>query len=1306
MNPTPSQQEIWVASKAGGEDASRAFNECLTLTLRGALDAEALAAAFKGVLERHEVLRCAFSPEGDRLVAAPLAGISLARVDLSGGSADAPAARATRLDELLRREVETPFDLERPPLVRASLIRLQPDVHVFAFTAHYAVCDGWSAGVVARELGALYRARTGGAPAELAPAPSFAAYAAAAQAGGEAVAKAEAYWLERLAGELKPIELPMDRPRPARRTYASRRLEVPLAPALLAPLRRAGAPLLATFAGAVGAWLSRLTGQRDLVLGVSVPGQGAVSAGAGTDTLVGHCVHLLPMRAEIDPNASFSTHVAATGRRLAEAEGQQEVALGPLLRRLGLQFDPSRVPLVPVCVSLDVDAGPPDFGALAVARATVPRAFETFELYISAVDRGGHLVVEWSYNTALFDEATIARWMREVEALLADAAARPETPLKELSVLAPEECALLTRFNETRRPLAGVPVHEQVAARARQRPTHAAIRFRGRTFTYAEIDRRANQLARRLQREGVAPRACVGVYLNRSEMLPVALLAVLKCGASYVPMDPAYPPDRLAMMAEDAAVRVVVTQNDLLAGMPRVDKAICVDTLRAEIDAESGDPLDIAVRADDRAYVLFTSGSTGRPKGVEIPHGALENFLASMQRAPGFAAGDRLLAITTVSFDIAGLELHLPLVTGGTVVLAERSDALDPEILAGLLEREDISVMQATPATWRMIIDSGWQGRPGLRVLCGGEALPPGLATELLARVGELWNMYGPTETTIWSTVKRMAPGARITIGGPIDNTTVYVLDDGLARVPVGATGELWIGGEGVALGYIGRPELTRERFIASPFVPGERIYRTGDLGRVLPDGDLECLGRGDSQVKIRGFRIELGEIETAIERCGGLRKAVVLVANAAQDPQLVAYWVADVGVGAPVDLAALKLELGKALPAYMLPAHYVPLPSWPLTPAGKIDRKVLPSPDATSARPASVEALRDDVDVVIAELWQELLGVREVGLDDDFFALGGQSLRAVRLVAAVKAKFDVPFSLATLFAAPSLRQVANAIRGGGGQVERGAVALRREPGATRVFFICGVHLYRAAALALGAGIESYGVLVSADEKLEEALKSNVIPDLDVGELAREYVAAIRRVEPTGPYRLAGVSFGGVIAYEVARALEAAGERVDVLALLDPILPLAMRRSFVGGIRMIGSRVVKALRRPPPRQDAAASEGDASAARLSELREIAYDNATEAWSKLSPPYARDAILFRATDRSEFPGTVIDPDLGWRKLVRGRLEIHDLPGNHLGVLEAPNVERLAELLGRYVREAASASSTGAGPGVSDQRRAAP
>jgi amino acid adenylation domain-containing protein len=1297
LTPTAPQHELWLASKVGGDDANRAFNECLALTLRGALNVELLEAALQALIDRHEALRCSFTTDGQRFTVVSSHRGHLTHRDLA---ALPEPERGRALAELVREEMETPFVLEHAPLLRATLVRLAPNLHQLIFSAHHVVCDGWSSGVLMHELAAFYRAGAKTWPnslsaesAGLKPPTSFATYASALRSRAQTSdgARDEAFWMNQLAGDIKQIDLPTDHARPPRRTYASKRIDLELDPKLLGPLRalgaKSGCTFLVTLMGVFQTWLYRLTAQRDLVLGMPAAGQAVVDA----DSLVGHCVHVLPIRMTVDPAMSLPAHLAAFKPVLLNALDARQVTFSSLLRKLNLPYDSSRIPLIPVCINVDNGLGKLDFGDLVVTSETVPRAFETFELLINAVDHRDRLVVEWSYSTALFDEKTIRRWMAEIETLVAAVLARPDVPIKQLNLLEPGEKELLRLLNETFRPLPGLLVHEQVAATARERPAHTAVRFAGRSLLYRDLDRQANQLARHLRRRGVRERECVGVFINRSEKLPVVLLAVLKSGASYVPMDPSYPADRLAMMAEDSGMRVVLTETDLLPALPRVETALCLDALQSEVAAESDEPLGLAVAGEDRAYVLFTSGSTGRPKGVEVPHRAFENLLRSVQREPGFSQDDRLLALTTVSFDIAGLDMFLPLITGGTMVIADRRTATDPEAIAEMLVKEEITVMQVTPATWRMLIDVGWKGRDCLRVFCGGEAMTPGLAAELLDRSREVWNMYGPTETTIYSAIKRVERGTRVvTIGKPIDNTNVYILDENLSQVPVSATGEIWIGGTGVALGYIGRPELTGERFIDSPFVRGERIYRTGDLGRILPEGEIECLGRSDSQVKIRGFRVELAEIESAVERCPGIRKAVVKLVQRGQAGQLVAYWVAD--PNSKVEATTVDEYLRKALPPYMLPQHYVMLDTWPMTPAGKIDRRALPVPKSDRAGPA--EPLRDDVDVSVAEIWQELLGVEEVGLGDDFFSLGGQSMLAVRFVATVKARLGVPFNLATLFSSPTLREVGDAIRRGGGHIDRGAVVLRREPeAATRVFFICGVHIYRALAQNLGEGFESYGVIVMADERLEIALRTNVAPELDLPSLLKEYLAAIRAVQPHGPYHLAGVSFGGLLAYELARHLRAAGEEVGLLALLDPILPSAVQKDRMRqfhqfmkaeGVWNLSARVAKKLlRKESGASEASESKSDPTT-QLAELRNEAYEKLTTKWDRTAQPYGGDAVLFRATDVSVFRGFSIAHDLGWGRLVRGKLAIHELPGTHLGILQAPIVEQLGEIMRSHLK----------------------
>jgi amino acid adenylation domain-containing protein len=578
-----------------------------------------------------------------------------------------------------------------------------------------------------------------------------------------------------------------------------------------------------------------------------------------------------------------------------------------------------------------------------------------------------------------------------------------------------ERRQLLAVWNDTEVAWAGaLPVHRLVEAQAARTPESVAVLAGDGELTYQDLDERANQLAHHLRGLGVGPEVAVGVCLERGVSLPVALLAVLKAGGAYVPLDPSYPRERLAFMLESSAAPVVITQESLREALPPHRAwVVSLDGDAAAIELESaGSP---AMESDPAslAYVLYTSGSTGKPKGVQVPHGALTNFLLSMRERPALSAADVLLSVTPVSFDIAGLELYLPLIAGAQVVVAPREEAVDGVRLQGLLARSGATVMQATPATWRLLVESGWRGDGRLKVLCGGEALPEALAGQLLERAGEVWNLYGPTETTVWSTVQPVSPGRRPALGHPVANTQVYVLEPSGEPAPVGIPGELLIGGEGVARGYFGRPDLTAERFVPDPFRGGgARLYRTGDLARFRTGGELDFLGRIDFQVKVRGYRIELGEIEAVLGRHPAVAQAVVAAhGRGAGDPRLIAYVVL---APAPAEAPDLRAFVREHLPDYMVPAAVVTLDAFPLTPNGKVDRRALPAPERIESEAVYV-APATQTEVALAAIWQEVLGVERVGTRDNFFDLGGNSILAVQISAGAAA-VGLQFSVAQLF--------------------------------------------------------------------------------------------------------------------------------------------------------------------------------------------------------------------------------------------------------------------------------------------------
>ncbi len=1018
---TFAQLEVWAASQLGPE-ASCAYNESVSLRCRGPLDEEAMLAAVDGIWRRHEALRSSFSTDGRTCVVAEPRPLVVRRLR---HTAEEHAA-------FLRAEVSTPFDLEHGPLFRAALVRLGDGHWELVLTAHHIVCDGWSFAVLFQDLGSFYSAHRARRTPELPPAPRYSDYARAELASS---GQDDAFWLDVLAGAPAALELPGDRPRPPLRTTRAGRVDHELGPELVASLKKVGArsgggaSFFVTLFAAFDAFVYRLSGQSDLVVGVPAAGQSRT----GQDQLVGHCVSLLPIRATFRGGDRFSDFLRAHRKAVLDAYDHQNTSFGHILEKLKLPRDHSRVPLVPLMFNLEAGVEGPQglsFTDLEVDFFGHPRTFENFELSLNCVDTKKRVRVECQYNADLFDEDTIRAWLASFETMLGGIVASPDATIDELPVLSPaEQAQQLGAWQGSEAAIPDSRIHELFEAQAERTPEAVAVRAGGEAMTYAEVERQANQLAHALRGLGVGRGKLVGLCVDRSARLPVALLGVLKAGAAYVPLDPDFPRDRLAFMAEDAQLDLIVTESALAGDLPAGRARLyLLDEEAAALAAAPSTRPAAGTGAEEPAYVIYTSGSTGRPKGVVLPHRAVANLIASSSRTPGMQAGDVVVAVTTISFDIAVFELFLPLAVGATIVLASRDTASDGLALRELVEAARPTVLQLTPASWRALIAAGWKGDPALRLVCGGEALSRDLAAELLERGAALWNAYGPTETCVWSAYQKLEPGAPITVGRPIANTRVHVVDENLRLRPTGVPGELCIGGAGLALAYFRRPELTAERFVPDPHVEGGgRMYRTGDLVRWRRDGSLEYLRRNDTQVKVRGFRIELGEIEAVLVTHPAVRQAVVtVVEERTADARIVAYVIP--AAGESLTITELRKHLRKKLPDYMIPQALVELEAFPLTPNGKIDRKRLPTPGVRREAQEHVPP-RSDAEKLVAELWSGALKLERVSVHENFFELGGHSLLAIEVIARLAERTGRRLSPRVMLLA-NLAEVAREVAG------------------------------------------------------------------------------------------------------------------------------------------------------------------------------------------------------------------------------------------------------------------------------------
>jgi amino acid adenylation domain-containing protein len=1043
------QRRLWVLAQM--DEGSAVYHIPLALRLDGPFDRRKFSMAFAAVVRRHESLRTRFvAVNGEpRQRIDPDGGVAVEWHDVSAAPDVEAAAHAW-----VAAAVARPFDLATGPLVRVALLQLAPERHVLVATLHHIVADGVSLAVFVRELAESYAAGLRGENPEWIELPvQYRDYAAwqLAQADSAAMAGHRRYWLEKLAGAPSALELPTDRPRPAMQTFRGRIHAFRLEPALLHGLRGLArsekATLFMVLVALVKVLLRRQTGREDIIVASPIAGR----EHADLEGQIGFFLNTLVLRDLVEGDAAFSALVQRVRRTALEAYEHQAYPFDQLVDALALPRDLSRAPLCDVVVMLQ------NTGDLRLALAgvdvrpfTADPGISKFDLTFDFQEGADGLEVGLEYNTDLFDDDRIERLAGALGETARRAVADPAQTVAALGVLpAEEEERVVRTFNATLRPLPReATVVTLIQAQVARTPNAIAVGCAGRLLSYADLNARSNRLAQHLRKLGAGPDVAVGVCLQRSVELPVALLAVLKAGAHYVPLDPYFPHERLAFMAADAGASILVAETATSASWEAAPgrHTVQIDADAATIVAYPEHDSFCPAGPEHAAYVIYTSGSTGRPKGVEVVHRGLTNFLLSMADSPGLGAGDVLLAVTTISFDIAGLELWLPLTVGARIELAERAVAADGPALSGLLQTSGATVMQATPATWRLLLAADWKGALGLRAYCGGEALSGDLAAQLLLRCAALWNLYGPTETTIWSTLHQVTQAdvkdATVTIGRPMANTQCYVLDDSGVPVPIGVPGNLWIGGSGVARGYWRSQELTAEKFVPDPFVASadaagarqpddeanaqwSRIYKTGDIARWRTNGTLDYLGRGDQQVKLRGYRIEPGEIEHALVTHPAVMAAAVrLREDTPGDPRLVAYVVPR---AAPIEAALLREHLRTRLPDYMVPSVWVSLAALPLTANGKVDRKALPAPGAAdrSAGDAPSVGPRTFEEVTVAEIWAEVLGLTHVGIHDNFFELGGHSLKATMAVARLRERYPVAFTIADLFRRPTVAAFA-----------------------------------------------------------------------------------------------------------------------------------------------------------------------------------------------------------------------------------------------------------------------------------------
>lgn len=1331
---TEPQIEIWAACKLGGDDASRAFNESISLRFHGLLDRVAFGKAWQALVHRHEALHSAFSADGRQICIFDELSIDLAYLDCSAKS---KIEQEQALTDYVQQDALYVFDLLNGPLVKGCLIKLSDTDYHFTLTGHHIVCDGWSLGILLQDLSALYSAFARHRTPNLPEAPAYSQYAAEQQAfeRSEGYRQVEKFWLNQYSSTIPVLELPTDFARPALRTYAIARRDHLLNDTLAGTVKKmgakAGASFVTTLMAAFEVFLHRVTGQDDIVVGLPTSGQSAT----GYLGLVGHCVNLLPLRSFPRPELTFLEFLQQRKEGILDAYEHQRLTFGSLLKKLPIARDPSRVPLVPVIFNVDMglDNGV-DFHGLDYQFISNPREFGAVDLFLNISDAAtgkSSLVFEWSYNTHLFKETTIDRMMAEFERLLKAIVENPSIQIEDILLAdKDDQSKKLAAWNDTAANYPHtVSLHSLLAKTAREFADKPALVFtretEQQTFTYRELHERANQIAQAIRKQGLESTThgstpIVGVVLDRTPDLVITLLAVLKAGAAYVPIDPEYPHDRIAFMLADSSATLLITSKKYhsasqttyqVSGQPASQtKVVLLESLLAELDQYPKEAPAVDVTGNDLAYILYTSGSTGKPKGVLIEHHNLVNLLYSMISWPGITKDDILLAVTTVSFDIAGLELYLPILVGATMVLADSETTKDGRALLETVSNFGVSIIQATPITYKMMLAAGWETRLPLKILCCGEPMSKDLAQKLTARCGSLWNMYGPTETTIYSTGKQiLASDEIITIGRPIQNTQVYILDEHLNRLPEGSVGEIYIAGDGVARGYLNRPELTREKFVANPFDREKKsnMYRTGDLGKFMANGEIHCLGRIDQQVKVRGYRIELGEIEHALVTQKGISEAVVVAReDRPGDQRLIAYLVTNPPLGEDTfrsQILVWRRQLQENLPSYMVPTDFVSLTQLPITPNGKIDKNALPKPVSMQVvEHRKHTAPSTDAEKMIAVIWQEALMLDQIDIDTDFFELGGHSMIAVQVMTQLEKETGKRLPLSILLTYPTVRKLAQLLQANDQPTTwKSLVPIRPEGNKVPLYIIHGIGLNLLNFSSLISYLDPeqpiYGLQAKGLDGKDEPLDN-------MEDIAAFYLSEVLEQNPNGPYAIAGYSFGGYVALEMARQLKAMGKEVKMLAMFDTnaqesdmnrsmgdwLMRKVLRQfpKLIWFTRSLIQKPIETLRYQQGyvewkidsllkaigmRQEPEPEVGLEYLNKIIEKHEYAFSHYT------MKPYDGIIDLFKAQVRLYF----VDDSkfLGWKKYAKQGVRVHSVPGDHQLMLLPPNDKAFAEALQR-------------------------
>lgn len=1299
INTTNSQLEIWTDCLIGSSDANKAYNLSYSIKFSGNLVLEALEHAVNTIVQRHECLRASFSSDGIYMIVYKDSKIQIAHNDISKLTAD---EKEKSIENSIDREVNSVFDLVKDPLFKVKLIKVDDLENIVVLTHHHIIGDGLSINIIVEELGILYTAYIENTVPILQNPESYSDYAQKVNSLIESsdYKKIEEYWLTTYKESIPVIELPIDFSRPDLRTYNSQRFDFPIEDNLVNLLKElaksAGCSLTTALLSAYEVFLNKITGQNDLVVGLPVSGNWRYDM----KHLIGNCANLLPLRTKVNPKISFLEYLKNRNPELSEAYTNHQLSFGHLLQKLAIARDPSRIPLVPVTLTVDLSRNIENefsFSGLTHEFKINPRKFASFEIQLHICRTKNGPTFQCSYNTTLFKEETIKQMMVSFEEIIQKLIANPNTLLAE--TINGDYLTVYEALNNTETPYPNVALAEILNQQAEKTPNNIAIEYNGTKITYQELHIKVNQFAHYLSAQGVRSGDYIAVSYPRSPELVYAILAIIQCGAAYLPLDHEYPTKRIEYMMDDSEAKFLVTSKKLALSLPKCSNTILIDDAMASLHLYPETKLETVVDPENVLYLLYTSGSTGKPKGAKITNRNIVNLFCSLEIEPGIKETDRVPFISTISFDIASFELFFPLFKGAVLVIPEHETPSDGRLFYEMLDNEKISLVVATPTTYQMLLDSGWSKKLPIKIWCCGEPLPAKLAKELIERSDELWTLYGPTEVTIFSSCKHIKDEETIiSVGGPIANMQYYIVDENMNLLPPNAIGEIAIGGDGVGKGYLGKPELTATKYIPNVFSDKKDaiMYLSGDIGKLLPNNEVMCLGRIDHQVKVRGHRIEIGEIEHALTSIKGIKSAIVL----AKTDILVAFIVVDYEIISELDEIRLwRNELASQLPNFMVPHVFHILEKMPRTLNDKIDRVALLEYKSNVEINQDYTAPRTSEEKLVAGIWQEILKIEKVDIFSNFFEMGGHSIMALNVMIKIEKATGKRIPLSALFQHSTVEKLAKLLNSENEISSDHLVAIKPKGNKIPLFMVhgAGLNILNFANVINHFDDDQpiYGFQGIGSKGYENWFES-------IEEMASCYIDSMVKINPKGPYAIAGFSFGGIVAFEIARQLKEKGKTISTIALLDTYADSSYYQASYHKKKlaryydrtykrldylkdMLTSWKSLKLRFNSKKNHLLKKYLGVDKDPLTEEELIALEEfkiAASMVDKIVDRYQLKSLeievdLFRAKDDENFKSDPIH--LGWKKAALKGVTIHNISGNHLSIVSPPNDKVLATMI---------------------------